>query len=146
MRARAHGIGSGAHAAGHLNVTPLIDIVMVLIIFFLLVGQLAMDRQTAVDLPEAASGEPATPERAPIAIVIDTTGTLTIDGRTTQPDKLDPVLRVLMKQQPGASVQIRADRASAYGAVRTVLDTCRAAGIETVELAAKPGEGDRGAP
>ena len=40
-------------SAGHLNVTPLIDIVMVLIIFFLLVGQLAMDRKGAVDLPEA---------------------------------------------------------------------------------------------
>ena len=57
-------------SAGHLNVTPLIDIVMVLIIFFLLVGQLAMDRKGAVDLPEAASGEPATVEHAPIAVAI----------------------------------------------------------------------------
>lgn len=123
---------------GHLNVTPLIDIVMVLIIFFLLVGQLALERQGDIDLPEAASGEPATPESAPISVAVEPDGRLVIDGRSTQPDKLLPVLRVLAKQRPGTPVQIRADRVAAYGSVRAVLDTCREAGIGSVELAATP--------
>ncbi len=131
-------MGARTNAAGHLNVTPLIDIVMVLIIFFLLVGQLAMDRQGDVELPESASGEPATPESAPIAVAVEADGRLVIDGRTTQPDKLLPVLLVMANQRPGAPVQIRADRATAYGSVRAVLDTCREAGIATVELAATP--------
>jgi biopolymer transport protein ExbD len=140
----ADAIGAARPAGGaHLNVTPLIDIVMVLIIFFLLVGQLALDRQGNVDLPEAVSGEPATPEAAPIAVAVETDGTLTIDGRTTQPDKLVPVLSVLLRQRPGSAVQIRADRSAAYASVRGVLDAAKEAGVRTVELAAKA---DGGAP
>lgn len=125
--------GSG----GHLNVTPLIDIVMVLIIFFLLVGQLAMDRQGIVDLPEATTGEQATPGGDPIAIAIAADGGLAVDGRTTQSEKLDVVLEVLRRQRPLSPVQIRADRATPYAAVRTVLETVRGSGITDVELATK---------
>ena len=133
--------GARTDAAGHLNVTPLIDIVMVLIIFFLLVGQLAMDRQGDVELPESVSGEPATPESAPISVAVESDGRLVIDGRTTQPDKLGTVLRVMAGQKPGSPVQIRADRSAAYGSVRSVLDACRDAGIATVELAASQASG-----
>lgn len=138
------GLRDRAHTGGHLNVTPLIDIVMVLIIFFLLVGQLAMDRQGDVDLPESVSGEAATPGSASIAVAVERDGRLVIDGRTTQPEKLTAVLRVMAAQQAGAPVQIRADKGAAFGDVRTVVNACREAGIATVELATAQAAESRG--
>jgi len=137
MKARTPSIAPGAHAAGRLNVTPLIDIVMVLIIFFLLVGQLAMDRKGEVDLPESATGEPAEPGPEPISITIDHQGALTVDARTTQREDLQNILKILLRQRPASPVQIRADREAAFGDVRTILDICREAGVADVELAAK---------
>lgn len=145
MRARAPSIAPGSSGA-HLNVTPLIDIVMVLIIFFLLVGQLAMDRKGEVDLPEASTGEQAMPGPEPISIAIEAGGRLTVDARTTQEKDLAKVLAILQKQRPASAVQIRADRSAPYGRVRTVLDVCREAGITDVELAAKAGAHDGGTP
>ena len=146
MKARTPSIAPGAHAAGHLNVTPLIDIVMVLIIFFLLVGQLATDRKGQVDLPESATGEPAEPGPEPISITIDQSGALTVDARNTQREDLQKILKILLRQRPASPVQIRADRATPFQNVRTILDICKDAGVTNVELAAKPSPSEKARP
>ena len=69
---------------GKINVTPLIDVVMVLIVFYLIVGQLAADRRARVDLPASVIGvqEDATPSRRPIVITLAAQGAATA---TTDP-------------------------------------------------------------
>ncbi|USN99199.1 MAG: biopolymer transporter ExbD [Phycisphaeraceae bacterium] len=122
---------------GHINVTPLIDIVMVLIIFYLLVGQLALDRRGEVDLPEATRGVEAEPTDTPITIAIRADGGMAIEAIETPPEVLARMLEVLLRQKPGRAVQIRADRATAYRHVRAALDACREAGVTHVELATR---------
>ena len=127
------------HGGGHINVTPLIDIVMVLIVFYLLVGRLAIDRRGEVDLPEAARGVEAAPTDTPIAIAIRAEGTMTIEAVEAPPDVLHRMIGVLVSQHPDRPVQIRADRATAYRHVRAALDACREAGVHRVELATRAG-------
>ena len=125
---------------GHVNVTPLIDIVMVLIVFYLLVGQLAIDRRGEVDLPEAARGVEAEPTDTPISIAIRADGTMTIEAVEAPPDVLHRMVGVLVSQHPDRPVQIRADRAAPYRHVRAALDACRQAGVRHVELATRAAE------
>lgn len=125
---------------GHINVTPLIDIVMVLIVFYLLVGQLALDRRGELELPEAARGVEAEPTDTPVSITIGPDGVMSIEAIETPPELIPRMLDVLIDQHPGRAVQIRADKATPYRHVRAALDACREAGVSHVELATRSKE------
>jgi len=134
VRTKPHTIS----AASKINVTPLIDVVMVLIIFYLLVGKLAADRTTAVSLPSSGIGFTDT----------SSTGvTISITQRETGPSEIRvgeepvtlselPVLLRAMAAQAGPT-SIRADRGLPFAEIRPVLDACREAGLTSVRLAAQ---------
>lgn len=145
MRRRPSNLSGGTP---HVNVTPMIDVVMCLIIFYLMVGHLASGRSGSVNLPSAGQGERAE-QAAPIVINLAPS-----DEPGAAPDA-EPVLligdeRVLMRNlaqrlkdlatlSPGAEVQVRADRRLAYGSVSPVLNACREAGLLSVKLVAQRG-------
>jgi biopolymer transport protein ExbD len=129
------GARSLAGHAAHINVTPLIDIVMVLIVFYLIVGNLALDRRGDVELPAATAGDPAEPTVTPISVAISADGSVIIEAAPAPEERIHAMLDVLTRQRPGDPVRIRADRATPYRHVRTVLEICRLVGIDRVELA-----------
>lgn len=126
------------HEANHgaINVTPLIDVVMCLIIFYLLVGQLATARHAPMRLPTASSGlsqiEPSvlTIELEPGA------DRIRVAGEPMAMADLQGALAAQVKQTPGLAVQLRADRDAPYERLRPVLEACRNAGLSTLRLAA----------
>jgi biopolymer transport protein ExbD len=128
--------------AAKINVTPLIDVVMVLIIFYLIVGKLAADRNAQVALPSSAVGSTAeTKEPVVITVVADVGGGLDpkarvlIDGVDVPMSGLEGALRARVGSDPAATVvQVRADRRLNYGAVEPVVKACRAAGLTAVRL------------
>ena len=133
---------------GKINVTPLIDVVMVLIIFYLIVGKLAADRRVPVSLPPSAigaAGEGKT-ERNPIVITVsrpNTTSTaaaVSLDGTPiTDLSTLTATLKGL--EASTRIVQLRADKSLDYSAISPVLEACRGAGIASVKLATRRTEG-----
>jgi len=128
-----------ASGSTKLNVTPLIDVVMVLIIFFLLVGKLASDRHAPVSLPASAAG--VTEQNASalvISIALRESGgsTLTVNSDPVALADLTTVLRARAANAV-SGVSIRADRRLAFAQVRPVLDACREAGLTSVRLATK---------
>lgn len=131
-----------ARGPSHVNVTPLIDIVMVMIVFYLLVGRLAMDRRGELDLPQSIRGDAAEPTDTPISILITPDGEMSIEAIETPPDVMPRMLVVLLEQRPDRAVRIRADRAAPYRHVRVALDACREAGVRHVELATRSKEGE----
>ena len=141
-----------------VNATPLIDVVMCLIIFFLLVGKLATDRGAAVRLPDSSRGHeesaatvlvvtitplpagaiianPADPRAggfAGIGVAVE------VDGQRIDDSKaLESLVRAKLTQDAGASIQIRADRELSFAAVEPVLRSCGNAGAKSVRLAAE---------
>lgn len=137
---------SGFHG---INATPLIDVVMCLIIFFLIVGKMSGDKGVAVRLPEARSGQ----EEASPAIMVVTIakslasgangwGTLGIsvqaDGDAMPDAKtLESAVRGRLSDQPLTSIQVRADRELNFGMVEPVLRAAGQGGARSVRLAAE---------
>jgi biopolymer transport protein ExbD len=145
-----------------INVTPLIDVVMCLIVFFLIVGKLAADA-TAVRLPASASGRAESAAKAVVVSIAPALGAgaappgvfqlgevrarVWVDGQSVAgPEELETliaqraraVLSELGKDPASiaeAPLQIRGDRALPFAAVEPVLRSCAKLGIVGVRLA-----------
>jgi len=121
---------------GEINVTPLIDVVMCLIIFFLIVGKLAMD--PAVKLPTSVTGQvPAGPEPLSVIIARGPSGTPSLVS-SDQPitlDALETLVRAAQSSTPPRPVLLRASADLPFETLSPVLDACRRAGLTSARLA-----------
>jgi len=125
--------------AGKINVTPLIDVMMVLIVFYLIVGKLAADRREQVALPASAVGASDEAEAIEVTVAPAAPGSdlarITLAGREVSEAELEAALRALIGPGGAApSVRVRADRRLRYGAVAPVVAACRGAGLTSVTL------------
>ena len=134
MRVPSHGRPAGVT----FNVTPMIDIVFLLIIFFLVSSHLA-SREVLVELelPEAASGrEPPAQRGARITINVLPDGGILLAGATVGPEELSRRLAFeSARSGPDLEVRVRSDRDVAYQFVEPVLIGCARAGIWNVGFA-----------
>src|SRR5215831_9064802 len=92
--------------AGKINVTPLIDVVMVLIIFYLIVGKMAAERQGRVELPSSGVGVSSQDHDAVIVTVVASEGAgprVMVDGHEVPEGGLEPVLKARVSAAPGSS-------------------------------------------
>ncbi|MCO4763220.1 MAG: biopolymer transporter ExbD [Myxococcales bacterium] len=132
-------MASANHSRGTLmtdiNVTPLVDIMLVLLIVFMLTsGALtpSADQQIPIELPTAASGETA--PRPPLSIVIDARGGLHLDGKLVDNRKLKAAITARVQANTKASAVLSADRRIDHGTVVGVVDTVRQLGVTDVAI------------
>ena len=131
---RTRSIISNEGTSTRINVTPMIDVVMVLIVFYLLVGQLAIDRKAAIDLPASTTGIEQSQERDPIVIGITQNGSLSINGQAIARERFAGEIRGMHTRNPGTPIQIRAHRGAPFGVIRPVITQLGDLEIPTVEL------------
>ena len=117
----------------NINVTPLVDVCLVLLIIFMLVLP-TMVNGVPVKLPAAAHAEAGSPPRQ-LAITVKDDGTLYLGSIVVRRDQAPSELQRLHAESPDLPVAVRADKTLAYGQVVEVLDWCRAAGFSDVRLA-----------
>jgi len=119
--------------AGKINVTPLIDVVMCLIVFYLIVGKLAADKKARVTLPKSVIGAVERDRRDVTITISGSAGspTIYVEGKAIGVEALENTLRV---REEGAGAQIRADRRLTYADVSPVIEACRRAGLASVKL------------
>ncbi|MFG0305255.1 MAG: ExbD/TolR family protein [Phycisphaerales bacterium JB040] len=135
MRAGWH--ARGVSEEGRVNVTPLIDVVMCLIVFYLMVGHLVLQRRGEIDLPETRFGETVPSEGTdPLTISVNA-DSIEIDGVELDTERVASVVAGRLAREPGLPVRVRADREVSYGRVSPVLTALRDAGAERVELATR---------
>lgn len=114
-----------------INVTPLVDICLVLLIIFMVATPVLVTGST-VQLPETRHS-PALGE-APLSVTVMADGTVLVGSTVVRIDEVNgEVLRAGGLVKAG-SVAVRGDKRVAYGEVMKVLDACRAAGWEDVKL------------
>lgn len=115
---------------------PLVDLVMLLVLFFALAQGVIQNPMVQVELPKATQGiEADRPQSEPI-VSVDAKGDVFLDGAALAVNQLAAHL------QPGVKVRVRADRGTRYAQVRRVLDALRDQGVLNVRLAVSPSEGE----
>ena len=115
------------------NMTPLIDIVFLLLIFFMLTSHFVQDDALNIQLPETESGEQLD-EKKSIEIVINAEGQWLYKEQVIDADALFLVLQQGLSKLEDKRVRIRGDRSSDLGSAVTVMDVARRAGATGVDI------------
>ena len=123
--------------AGHaavVELTPLIDVVFLLLIFFMASTTFLRESQLAIELPQAASA-PAS-SAADVEVRVDAAGRYAINGRLLPDGELKTLLDALAAQtQAGQAVVVAADARTPHQAVVRVLDAAGRSGLTNVRIA-----------
>lgn len=111
-----------------INITPLVDIMLVLLITFMLVSTLVDFSTIKVELPKAATGEDA--EIKSTAVVVTKAGQYFVDGNLVNSfDELKVILKAKKERNPQIQTVISADKNVSHGHVVKVIDLVRKLGI-----------------
>jgi biopolymer transport protein ExbD len=122
-----------------LNIAPLIDMVFILLIFFLVTTSFV--KETGVDISRPTANTAVAKTKSTILIGITRDNTIHLDRREIDVRAVRSGVERAMAENPEASVVIVADKDSRTGLVISVMDACKLAGAENVALAASLPEG-----
>ena len=120
-----------------INVTPLVDVMLVLLIIFMITAPL-MSHKTKVDLPEAdlAKQQDTVPPAAPITVAVTETGKFFLNDEPVTRELLESRLSVEAQRVPQPSVNIRGDKTTKYRHVNDVVNIAQAQGMRKVGFVA----------
>lgn len=122
-----------------INLTSMLDVVMLLIIFFMVGTKFSEEeRQTGVQVPSVAENLAMSGQPDEIIVNVAVDGAVTIGKDTHSLDSLKAMLESARAAFPGQAVQIRGDGRADYQTVIDVLAKCKSAGIKSVSLAYSP--------
>ncbi|NNJ93750.1 MAG: biopolymer transporter ExbD [Halobacteria archaeon] len=127
-----------------VNLTPLIDVVFLLLIFFMVSTTFEHQSRIQVELPEA-SAEPITPEAESLEIIVDAQGRYFIGEEqvvNTQLKTLKGAIAKVIGDRTDMPVIVRADANSPHQSVVTVLDATSQLGLTRISLATTKAAGD----
>ena len=114
-----------------LELTPLIDMVFLLLIFFLVATTFHQEeREMQIALPVATSAGPISALLQELVVNVDEEGHIIIGGRRVEPQSLRSMIAGAVELNPQQKVTVRGDRKTAYANIVTVLDICKGAGIQ----------------
>ena len=129
------GGSSGDQDITGINVTPLVDITLVLLIVFMVTAKLVMSQAMPLDLPKAASAGAVS---TVLTVSIDAEGHIMANGKPMASQAaLEQAVHAELQKTPDLRAVIAASRQTAHGSVMSVLDTLRGAGLAKVAFAAE---------
>lgn len=135
------GAGRGRHRPmGEINVTPFVDVMLVLLIVFMVTAPL-LTVGVPVDLPKTKAGQ-ISANAAPLVVSLQADGQLYLQETPIDPETLIPRLSAISEANPDIRIFVRGDRTIAYGEVVQVMGRIQNAGFSRVALVAElPQEG-----
>ena len=120
---------------GEINVTPFVDVMLVLLIVFMVTAPL-LTVGVEVDLPKTKAGQ-INADAAPLVVSIKDDGSIYLQETEMEPGQLIPRLKAISNTNPNVRIFVRGDAAVAYGDVLGVMGRVQAAGFERVALVAR---------
>jgi biopolymer transport protein ExbD len=117
-----------------INITPMLDVVFIMLIFFIVTASFVKESGIEVNKPTAETSVPK--EKANILIAIDAAGGIWIDRRKVDPRAVRANIERLHSENPQGTVVIQADEDARTGDLVQVMDAARLAGVYDVAIAA----------
>jgi biopolymer transport protein ExbD len=121
-----------------INMTPMLDIVFIMLIFFIVTASFTKESGVEVNRPSASTAE--VKEQGNIMVAITDTQQIWVDGRQVDPRALRANIERLYAENPQGAVVIQADKNSTNGLLVQVMDAARQAGVFNISLAAEQSE------
>jgi biopolymer transport protein ExbD len=121
-----------------INVTPLVDIMLVLLIIFMLTAHLIAKQAIEVELPRASQSSTLPPTTITVTLTKD--GALYLNGSTVTPDALRSAVKASVAKDPKTQAVIVGDKSVTHGRVIWVLDTIKSLGITSFAIQIDPSE------
>ena len=120
---------------GEINVTPFVDVMLVLLIVFMVTAPL-LTVGVPVDLPETKASQ-ISDDQAPLLISIQSDGKIALQNRVIEVDELIPRLEAVARAKPETRIFVRGDKNVSYGEVMGVMGLVQESGFSRVALITK---------
>ena len=122
-----------ARIHSHLDIAPLIDIVFLLLVFFMLTSTFLVPEAIELELPESASA--TVTEITPITVALNASDELSLNGKPIQLEQLRQAIEPLIADSADAAITLKSDARTEVQQLLKVMDEIRAAGGSNVALA-----------
>jgi biopolymer transport protein TolR len=118
-----------------INVTPLVDITLVLLIIFMVTARFISEPSLGVNLPKASASATTEQEDRRVYLTLNNQRQIFLNNAPVSEQELPAKIRELLKQKPDLSLVLRADKDVSHGDVMRVLDAVRAEGVTQFGIA-----------
>jgi len=122
--------------SNEVNLTPMLDVVFIMLIFFIVTTSFIKESGVEIERPEASAATPR-PD-AQVLVAITPEGAVWVDGKAVDVHRIGQQVAGMLSE--GGAVVIQADRASTTGLLIEVMDRLKQAGVEQVAVAASRSE------
>src|SRR5229473_808899 len=141
----AFGAGGGSpdEVKGDINVTPLVDVCLVLLIIFMVVTPM-LQRGVPVNLPMTSDPEKTPDTEKQLQISVKADGSVYLGPNVIRKDQVQSELEQLHQRTPDREIAVKGDKLVKYGDVLDVLKACREVGFNNVGLIAQPKKSGQG--
>ena len=128
---------NGGGPMADINVTPLVDVMLVLLIIFMITAPL-MTHKVVVKLPQATLATKPTSTTPPVTLAIKADGSRYWNDEPVNATQLDQYMGIIVQRDPQPQVNIRADATTKYGTINDAVQTLRRAGVRKVGFVSGP--------
>ncbi len=119
-----------------INMTPLIDIMLVLLIIFMMTSSIGLESGLDIDLPQVASAT-SPKEGTSVLLSLDRQGNIAVQGKATDLNNLESAIKEALAQNNTQTVVLEGDHQSTFGLAVRVMDYVKAAGATKFAIAAE---------
>ena len=128
---------NGGGPMADINVTPLVDVMLVLLIIFMITAPL-MTHKVVVKLPQATLATKPTSTTPPVTLAIKADGSRYWNDEPVNATQLDQYMGIIVQRDPQPQVNIRADATTKYGTINDAVQALRRQGVRKVGFVSGP--------
>ena len=125
-----------AGAISNINVTPLVDVMLVLLVIFMVTAPI-LQQGVDINLPKVKAA-PLAGEEQQLVVAVNRAGQVYLNDTAITVPELGPKLQAILKVRPDRQVFLRADQNVRYGDVMRVISTIKGAGVERLGMVTEP--------